>query len=767
MQIVATKSEIESSGTTRKSMFSIKNTKKSFEILSSGLYSDKPGAIVRELSCNGADSHTAAGKSTLPIEIKLPSFLEQTFYVKDFGTGMSDIQVRGYFADFDINDEPVGDKYELEAGELENNRRSAAGEKLLKQFGGVYNTYFESTKTESNDYIGQLGLGSKTPFSYASTFMVESRFDGVRTLYSCYKDEDGMPAITQMSREAYTDDTGMTISMAVRKDDIDKFTAAAKRQLMYFKPVPKVVGNASFAPHTVRHLVQGSAWKVRYADYYAHMSGAYVVQGFVSYPIDKERLLENGLTGIAAKLAETDIDMYVPIGAVEVAASREALSYDKRTITNLIAQFNQAAIEIRASFQDEFDKCANAFEAALALDKFQHTGTEALKGIFKEMHRQQPFQFNSADISQTFLLDLSKIHNVELLKASVNSKGKLHIAGKWDVTNEKKFEYSIVGNTTLIYDDNAKGSAKTISAYLSRVGEKDGRSATAFIIRTVGKREEQMAQQEAKKIAKQLGDSTIVPVESMPQMTRTAGKSGTYKYTKRAKGSHMAFGRFPRKVGRHGREEVRRVFSRLTWNTMEVDYQDPAFYVRVERFTAVDSKGHGMEEIDDMIRHAKALGLMSKDAFVYGLNDNELRSVPKHWVEFSSGMPKLFKAKNKMGEMTGRALMAAVFSQIGGEVRDSMVNVWTDITDRFNDGQFKKMMTKLHDFETNAGAVDATTVNAFMSEFHITSELGVQTQNMVEEYRSAIKGYPMLALIDSSYFDHHDVIAEYVNSIDK
>ncbi|MGZ7144954.1 hypothetical protein ACXWOO_11340, partial [Streptococcus pyogenes] len=43
---------------------------------------------------------------------------------------------------------------------------------------GLYNSYFASTKAESNDFIGALGLGSKSPFSYTKSFTIVSYHEG-------------------------------------------------------------------------------------------------------------------------------------------------------------------------------------------------------------------------------------------------------------------------------------------------------------------------------------------------------------------------------------------------------------------------------------------------------------------------------------------------------------------------------------------------------------------------------------------------------------
>ena len=114
--------------------FKIRNSARAFSILSSGLYSNKIKAIIRELSCNALDSHIASGNTDATFEVHLPSVLEPWFSVRDFGTGLDGDQVTN-----------------------------------------IYTTYFESTKTGSNDFIGALGLGSKSPFSYTENFTLQIR----------------------------------------------------------------------------------------------------------------------------------------------------------------------------------------------------------------------------------------------------------------------------------------------------------------------------------------------------------------------------------------------------------------------------------------------------------------------------------------------------------------------------------------------------------------------------------------------------------------
>src|SRR5690606_19308446 len=113
--------------------FKMLATAKSFKILMDGIYQNKIKAIIRELSTNARDSHVAAGHNK-PFIVHLPNHREPEFYIEDFGTGLSE------------------DKIEK-----------------------IYSTFFASDKEDSNDYVGCLGLGSKTPFCYNTrSFIVES-----------------------------------------------------------------------------------------------------------------------------------------------------------------------------------------------------------------------------------------------------------------------------------------------------------------------------------------------------------------------------------------------------------------------------------------------------------------------------------------------------------------------------------------------------------------------------------------------------------------
>ncbi len=315
--------------------FTIKATGHAFRILSDGLYSDKPGAIIRELCCNAYDAHVAAGRKAIPIEVQVPTVFEPVLIVRDFGIGLSDFDIRGG----EVNGEYVP---------------------------GLYTSFFHSTKTDSNDFIGALGLGSKSPFSYTNMFTVESCFDGVKSVYSMYLSEDGCPQVSLLSAGEYNGCNGITITIPVNADDISKFEYAIREQLIHFDPVPTFI-NKQIKIDKIEYLIQKDKWGVRSAGGY---SSSYVVQGFVRYPIDSHQLSNNIDDESLVALAQMPLDLFVDLGSISFTPSREHLQYDKQTIAHLTKALTEIQQTFRGEIQQQFNQCGTYWDACLMLSDF-------------------------------------------------------------------------------------------------------------------------------------------------------------------------------------------------------------------------------------------------------------------------------------------------------------------------------------------------------------------------------------------------------------
>lgn len=69
--------------------FQIEANGKAFRTLIDGLYSNKIRAVIRELSSNARDAHIDAGNSEMLFEVTIPTNLNPTFRVRDYGTSLS------------------------------------------------------------------------------------------------------------------------------------------------------------------------------------------------------------------------------------------------------------------------------------------------------------------------------------------------------------------------------------------------------------------------------------------------------------------------------------------------------------------------------------------------------------------------------------------------------------------------------------------------------------------------------------------------------
>jgi len=298
--------------------FRIRNSAKAFNILSSGLYANKIRAVIRELSCNAVDSHVAAGKQGTPFDVHLPTSLEPTFSIRDYGTGLNHEQVTN-----------------------------------------IYTTYFESSKTDSNDFIGALGLGSKSPFSYTDNFTVTAIKDGRKGVYTAFINEAGVPSIALMAEEETTDPAGVEVKFAVEsRNDFYKFADEAQNVYRYFKLRPVVSGpDFEFVTpeYETENIVPGvHSYKRGYT--------SRAIMGNIAYPVDVPNAEQN--LGPLAKLLDCGLEMHFGIGDLDFQASREGLSYIPQTIASIKRRLEEVNASLAVVVAQEADAIANHWERA-------------------------------------------------------------------------------------------------------------------------------------------------------------------------------------------------------------------------------------------------------------------------------------------------------------------------------------------------------------------------------------------------------------------
>ena len=315
---------METSGLVGQKSFTMKNSVKAFNILSDSLYMNKALAVIRELSTNAYDAHIAAGTKDVPFEIHLPDELSPYFYIRDFGTGLSDDQV--------LN---------------------------------LYTTYFDSTKTDNEDATGALGLGSKSPFSVVDDFSVVSYQKGKARTYFAYKDEAGFPCISFVSENDTDELDGMKIQFAVRRDKYQDFKVNLPMAVYHFDPKPAVLNvNVNTAKEGIS--VKGDTWEIAENSGGGYFLGdkPFVVMARVSYPIDViqlEHVFEDEELYLLS-LCKTPLRIYVPNRSVDHTPSREHLQYTKKTIRVIKAELQKIHEQLMGKIREEFAECKSAQE---------------------------------------------------------------------------------------------------------------------------------------------------------------------------------------------------------------------------------------------------------------------------------------------------------------------------------------------------------------------------------------------------------------------
>jgi hypothetical protein len=604
MKVQHIQTSVSAMGTGDEHTAKIKGSAKAFQILSGSLYSDKILAVVRELSCNAYDAHVANGNPDTPFEIKLPTNWDATFYVKDFGTGLSDDQVKN-----------------------------------------LYMTYFDSSKQDSDDFVGQLGLGSKSPFSYGATFNVESRFNGIKSVYTCYKNTDGVPSVRSMGSAATDEPNGVTISLGVKSSDIAAFQRATKFALMYFNVQPNYVGMSDFTAHPVKYTAQGNGWKMRSGD--SVYDGVRVVQGGVSYPVNIETVHEllndsesaHRVTNFMRHtVSHLNLDILVNIGDVEIAPSREALTYDVRTAENLVQHMTDVEYEMRKSIVEELNAAPTFWHAFVLYNKmttaYSNRDSEPVRALVRSWANSGfKFEYKGRDLTTSpRMLAIGKAFTT----LSINVFKGSHRRTKLMAT-EFSFDTSLPGADTrplgftpnsehvVVIDDlnDDRSMRARLNDYLWAY-QRHPAHKQAYVI-SKGINAKAVDKKELAALLEFFGNPETVLLSSFAVPAKAPS---TYKYKAKATDELMVWKQY--RSSEHTRKDS---VGPLCWTTEKVDLTEGGLYISVERNTIVDNRFRH-DRFDSILLAARELGIIDATASVYGLSDKKLAQVSSkgEWV---------------------------------------------------------------------------------------------------------------------------------------
>jgi hypothetical protein len=281
------------------------------------LYSDPEAAIIREYSTNAYDATVDAG-SVEPVRITLPTAYAPNFVVQDFGIGMTTDEILH-----------------------------------------VYSQYGNSTKRESDEVTGMLGVGCKSGLTYTNSFIVTTVKNGVKTVANVTKNTDNIGEIQIIDTSSTNERNGTTVTVPIKSTDIFSFCDKAKTFFRNWQPGTVLVDGK--APEFFLSDL-GNFRKVNAdVDVYYGTTGNYysrnvLVMGNVTYPLT-----------ISHKMSGYDLVVFAPIGAVNFAPSREELSYRGKTdayIQTIVDEIDKEIAYIIANAMKDADSKPKAMEIA-------------------------------------------------------------------------------------------------------------------------------------------------------------------------------------------------------------------------------------------------------------------------------------------------------------------------------------------------------------------------------------------------------------------
>ena len=276
--------------------FQMQMNAKMFSILTDKLYQNKEGAVIRELSANARDAHVSAGKSDVPFELTLPTWISTEFKIRDFGTGIDP-----------------------------------------EKFYDVYTNLGHSTKDHEDTSIGAYGLGSKTPFAITDQYTIRNFWKGTVYVYTAFKDT-GMPTVSLIGSEATIESDGLEITVDMGSSgNATAFQRQCAQQLAYFDVKPVILNDTDFEWPDIPELCTG--YNVKSGHYGSDIT---VVMGGIPYTSSVRGLPD----ALQTALRRIELVLVAQLGEVDIPPSRESLEFTPKTIKFL----EDKLIEIREDY---------------------------------------------------------------------------------------------------------------------------------------------------------------------------------------------------------------------------------------------------------------------------------------------------------------------------------------------------------------------------------------------------------------------------------
>ena len=223
-------------------------------------------------------------------------------------------------------------------------------------------------------------MGSKSGFAYGDNFVITSWINGKKTVYNAFLDPSKVGRIAKMEQVDSDEPQGIKISIPVSVDDVDAFREKAFSLYERFAVTPEIVGVSSeelqsnFNPKKILIEAKDKSWQITNNVQY-QSADSFVVMGNIAYPLERSSLNLPYGDARVQMLSSCGVILNVPIGTVEVAASREALQYTDTTQLEIKKRLDEVLSDLPKILSESFANCKTLWEAKnLFANTFSHGG---------------------------------------------------------------------------------------------------------------------------------------------------------------------------------------------------------------------------------------------------------------------------------------------------------------------------------------------------------------------------------------------------------
>lgn len=689
----------ESSGVITTSAFSIKATAKSFSILSSSLYSNKIRAIVQELSANAKDSHIAAGTPDVPFDVHLPTIFEPHFAIRDYGTGLTHHEVVS-----------------------------------------IYTTYFASTKNDSNDFIGALGLGSKTPFSYTTNFSVTAIKNGVCCIYTAFIDDNGVPNIALLSETQTEEPNGVEVKFAVSKDsDCRQFAEEARSIFQYFKVQPKLSGNCIQIRqfHEVATEILPGVYRLLDNHSRAKM-------GDITYPIDIHRFKDDNIKS----LLRCNVLLEFNIGELDIQANREGLSYIDVTINSITEKAKVALKSISDNFHKEVVAISNFWEQARFVYSKRHDNLYSSAAVDFIKSGTNPILVNNKAGVVVTLEDFRKF-NIEPCVYYLYAHRKALTKEKGFIADSGKLSWKLGIDDNLFFINNDCKSG--ITARIKTLKTKYNGNTDIYVV--LNQKDPQLPMD-----CKGFMDHIFNPTKLLI--------ASDIKYAAQNRPKVQANNILAMSLEYNHKGNIQPYWRSCT--NMNFSDLKPYYWVMLSHTQTVSERVRFLAAYD-LARHAKRIGILPRDVVIYGVRKNAVDEVKgrSNWIyleDFVEQQLYTFKDEIVADMATRRHDLYATFCRNTDEMYNSIESKHSNIS---------LLMDLIENTKKKGYDVDIMYSYMTLIRTYCSDEFIKKKTQFIDEHETAmddiIKDYPLLPRLirnRSSYYATNEDITHYINLVD-